>query len=147
MSAFDRAFVAFAGKERLGRHGHGGPILIRATAADTGGTYGIWETISPPGTGPGRHVHTREAELFQVLEGTYRMECGDDAFEISAGSLVVLPPNVPHAWTNISDRPGRMLGMVTPGGFETMFLDIAAENLSTHDEIVEVHARYGVTLF
>lgn len=146
MSAFDRAFVALPGRERLARHGHGGPILIRATAGETGGAYGIWETVSPPGTGPGRHVHTRETEIFQVLQGTCRMWCGEEEFEAPPGTLVVLPPHVPHAWINISDGPGRMLGMVTPGGFEQMFLDIAAENLSTHDQIVAVHARYGVTL-
>lgn len=45
--------------------------LAKLTAADTGGTYLLTEQVTPPGIGVPPHVHTREDEIFVILDGEY----------------------------------------------------------------------------
>src|SRR5215217_6024014 len=109
MDLFTRAVASLPGLERVARHAHAGQIFIHATAKETGGAFGIWETFSAPGTGPAPHIHTRETEIFRVISGTYRFWCGADVFDAGAGGVVVLPPHIAHTWRNIGDDTGRMM--------------------------------------
>lgn len=144
MTAFEKAVVSVPGRERIATTPFGSRVIIHATAADTNGAMGIWETHVPPGHGPAPHMHTRETEVFRVLEGVYRFRCGEEEFEVGAGAVVVLPPNVPHGWRNISDKPGRMFAFVAPGGFEQLFIDIEASNADTPEKIAVIEARLGL---
>lgn len=145
MSSFNNAVVSMPGAQREARTPFGTPVILHATGAETGGAFGIWETITPPGAGPAAHMHTREAEIFRVLEGTYRLWCGDTPpIDAPAGTVVVLPANVPHHWRNIGKTTGRMMGVVTPGGFEQMFLELAALGSSDPGEVAKVEIRYGI---
>jgi mannose-6-phosphate isomerase-like protein (cupin superfamily) len=144
MPAFDRAVVSIPGSQRYGQTPFGAPMVIHAAAAETGGTLGGWDTITPPGRGPAGHMHTREVELFLVLESTYHVVCGDDEFDVPTGTVVVLPPHVPHKWWNIGTTTGRMLGIVTPGGCERLFLDIVAEKPADQADIARIEHRLGI---
>ncbi len=42
---------------------------IKATSEATGGSYGAWETVAPPGSGPPPHRHQHQDEIFYILEG------------------------------------------------------------------------------
>ena len=42
---------------------------IRLTGADTGGAYCLLDVALAPGMGVPRHMHTREDEVYFVLEG------------------------------------------------------------------------------
>ncbi|MBD3219962.1 hypothetical protein GF314_01860 [bacterium] len=44
------------------------------TAEQTGGTFSIFEEITPPGMGPPLHIHHAEEEFFRVLAGRYRFQ-------------------------------------------------------------------------
>ena len=116
MTSFSRAVVSRPGEERVAKTPFGAKIIIHATAEETGGAFGMWETFTPPGQGPAPHMHTRETEVFRVIRGFYRFRCGDEEFDAPPGTVVVLPPYVPHSWRNISDEPGQMFATVTPGG-------------------------------
>lgn len=142
--AFDRAVASLPGKERVARHPHGGKIIVHATAEETGGALGMWETFSAPGTGPTPHLHTRETEVFRVIVGTYRFWCGGEVIEGPVGTVVVLPPNIPHHWINVSDVTGRMMGIVTPGGFEQFFLEMERLGVETLEEVIALQAGLGV---
>lgn len=144
MSSFHNAIVSMPGRERVARHPHGGRIVIHATAEETGGALGMWDTFSAPGTGPTRHVHTRETEVFRVIAGTYRFWCGEEVFDAPPGTTVTLPPHVPHHWRNVSDVPGQMMAVVTPGGFERFFLDIERTGARTAQEMEALQAALGV---
>jgi mannose-6-phosphate isomerase-like protein (cupin superfamily) len=141
---FNRAVASLPGRERIARHPHGGQVFIHATAEDTGGAYGIWETFSAPGTGPSRHMHTRETEVFRVIEGHYRFWCGDEMIDAPVGSVIVLPPLVPHHWRNVSDITGRMMGFVTPGGFEHFFIELERVGADGPAAILPVQQRFGL---
>jgi quercetin dioxygenase-like cupin family protein len=137
--------VSLPGAERIVRNPHGGRVIIHATAEETGGAVGMWETFSAPGTGPVRHVHTRETEVFRVLRGLHRFWCGDSVIDAPPGTVITLPPNVPHHWRNVSEEEGRMFAIVTPGGFERFFFDIARTGARRAEDFIPLHAALGVT--
>ena len=47
----------------------GEETLVKVSAEDSEGTLAFFHLVAPPMSGPPRHVHTREDELFYVLEG------------------------------------------------------------------------------
>jgi mannose-6-phosphate isomerase-like protein (cupin superfamily) len=98
-------------------------MTVKATAENTGGGFGLLESLIAPGFSPPLHVHRREDESFYVLEGELTMKCGDRTFRANAGSFVFLPRNVPHTFVVEGDKPARMLTLLTPGGGEGVFID------------------------
>ncbi|WP_237361696.1 cupin domain-containing protein [Rhizobium gallicum] len=142
---FTRAQVSIPGNERVAMTPFGARMFIHALRTETGGAFGIWDTFTAPGEGPAPHTHTRETEMFRVVQSTYRFWCGGEEFDAPPGTIVVLPPHVEHAWRNIGSELGQMLGIATPGGCEGMFRDIAALGLgATSMDIAAVEARYGI---
>ena len=98
-------------------------ITIKATAATTGGAYGLFESVIAPGFSPPLHVHHREDEAFWVLAGELTMRCGDRTFRAGPGAFVFLPRDVPHTFVVEGDAPARMLTLLTPGGGEGLFVE------------------------
>lgn len=98
---------------------------ITLPAKASGGRIGIFDAIVPAGEGPPVHVHRDEDEIFHLLEGRYQFYLDGALFERTAGDSVFLPKGVPHSFRVISDRAGRHLTMLTPGGFERFFLEVS----------------------
>ena len=73
-----------------------------------------------PGTEPPPHVHTREDELFYVLEGEFDVYVGKEAFKVKAGECVFLPRFKRHAFVIRSPRL-HVLALFTPAGLEDAF--------------------------
>ena len=144
LAEFSKAIVSSPGQERIAPAPFGGHVVVHATAKETGGALGMWETFTPPGKGPHDHTHTRETEIFRVIRGVYRFRCGVDEFDAHPGAVVVLPPNVPHSFLNIGDEPGQMFATVTPGGFEEMFFEIGKIGATTIEAIAAIEARFGI---
>lgn len=113
--------------EAAGRALMGGSIHVRVRSEDTNGTYGLVEQIVPAGfPGPPLHVHPEFEETFYVIDGHIAVRVGDEAHEAGPGSVAVVPRGTPHTFANPTDRPVRMLVLVTPGGFERYFEALAA---------------------
>ena len=144
MEGFVRAVSSVPGHQRAARVPFGAMVLIHATAVETGGAFGMWETFTPPGQGPLPHIHTRETEVFRVVRGTYRFTCGGETFDAPPGTVVTLPPNIEHGWVNISNEEGQMFAIVTPGGFEQLFIAIEAAGADTPEKIAEIEAGLGI---
>jgi quercetin dioxygenase-like cupin family protein len=103
----------------------GGKVLIKLTAAESGGALGVWEFDAALGAATPVHVHRREDEHFVVVEGSARFLVGDQRIDAGPGDYVFLPRDVPHAYLITSER-ARVIGMVTPGGMEAFFTDVGA---------------------
>lgn len=103
----------------------GEQCAIRVASVDTSGLYSFVEIISSPGDGTPMHVHRGEDEHFFVLEGTVRIACGDDVFDLEAGNVATLRRGIPHAWGNRTSSPLRIAVIVTPGGCEQAMRIIA----------------------
>jgi quercetin dioxygenase-like cupin family protein len=54
------------------------------------------------GTG---HRHEQQEELYIVTRGTLTMRFGDDVREVSAGSVVRVPPQTVRSHRNLGDEP------------------------------------------
>jgi quercetin dioxygenase-like cupin family protein len=108
-------------------------MTVKATGRETGGGFGLTETVVPPGFSPPTHIHHREDESFYVLEGELTIRCGDETHSAPAGSFAFLPRDVPHSFVVEGDTPVRMLGLITPGGGEGFFIDLG--RTPTHDGI------------
>lgn len=144
MGAFDQAIVARPTDPAIRRTARGDDVRIIARSADTAGAIGMFEAWVEPGTGPDWHTHSRETEVFHVVSGTFRFWCGDQRFDGGPGTTVTLPPHVPHQWKNIGDTLAQIMTIVTPGGFEEHFIEIAAMSEITDEAIVALDARYGI---
>lgn len=48
------------------------------------------------------------------------MQAGDQRFTAAAGSLVVIPRDVPHQFRNAGKVPARALMIFRPGGFDEL---------------------------
>ena len=104
----------------------GGSIHVRVRSEDTDGAFGLTEQVVPPGfPGPALHVHPEFEETFYVVEGQIAVRLGHEAHEAGAGVVVVVPRGTAHTFANPSDQPLRMLVLVTPGGFERYFEELA----------------------
>jgi quercetin dioxygenase-like cupin family protein len=95
-------------------------------ADDSDGGLSMLEVTIPPRTLVKPHIHTRQDEYSVILSGSVGIRLGDQTVEdISAGSWLVKPRDVPHAMWNVGDEPVRILEVVTPGGLERYFEQIA----------------------
>jgi mannose-6-phosphate isomerase-like protein (cupin superfamily) len=74
-----------------------------------------------PGEGPSLHVHDY-AELFFVLEGSARFSDGNEERVVSAGAIVVVPPEQPHAFVNPGPGRLRQIDVHLSGRFATRWL-------------------------
>ena len=98
---------------------------FKATAGDTGGTFALWETTTPPGNpGPPPHIHHNEDEAFYLLEGELELMVEGRASVVGAGTFVNIPKGTLHTFRNAGTTPTRFLGLVAPAGFEGFFEEI-----------------------
>jgi len=102
---------------------------------DTNGTFSLLEATLAPGNEPPPHVHSREDELFYVLEGEFDIYVGEEAFNVTKGVCIFLPKFKPHAFVIRSLRL-RVLILYTPGGVEEAFRKMSspAQNLEPPTE-------------
>ncbi|MCQ0969758.1 cupin domain-containing protein [Paracoccus sp. TK19116] len=129
-----------AGKQAMGF----GPHLIRITAEQTGGRLGVFEAEVPPGEGPPPHIHEREDECFRVLDGRFAFWCNESRVELEAGGVIVVPRGSIHRFQNIGATAGRLMIVMTPGGFEGFFPAVEVEAPQTPHEIDALAARFSL---
>jgi quercetin dioxygenase-like cupin family protein len=101
----------------------GNLMVVKATAEETNGGFGLLESVVRAGSSPPLHVHHREDETFYVLEGQLTVLCGDETYTAPAGSFIFLPRDVPHTYRVDGDKPARLLTLLTPGGTEAFFVE------------------------
>ncbi len=105
-----RGFKVAAGEGRLHGHMHlhgvNSNILdLKISGTDTEGGLAIFEQTSvSPGRGTPMHIHFLQDEMFHVLEGNYFFRVGGDTFSLTAGEWIFLPRNIPHGWTQVSEK-------------------------------------------
>jgi quercetin dioxygenase-like cupin family protein len=126
--------------------------IYKATGAETGGSFSLWEAIVPPGAGAPPHTHDREDEAFYVLGGELMMEFeGEPApHRIGPGGLFFGARRRRHAFRNVSDRPARLLILSAPScGLDQMFAELDAATTVGMPEMAKlaaITAKYGVTI-
>jgi mannose-6-phosphate isomerase-like protein (cupin superfamily) len=119
-----------------------------AWTEETGGGFSLVEHPIPP-----RHLcapvhrHSREDEYSFVVEGRMGALLGDDTVYAEAGDFVFKPRDQWHTFWNAGDEPCRILEIISPGGFEHFFDELAElqKRPDFNPEMIgPLGARYGV---
>ncbi len=127
-----------------------GPVQMRILedGSTTSHRLGIGEiTIAPHTSGPPQHRHARHDEGFYVVAGTAQFTVGDITYQAGRGTLVMIPPGVPHTFANASDESLVLLNTFTPDLYVQYFRDlrdmIQAGQPVSAETLTSVMARYG----
>jgi mannose-6-phosphate isomerase-like protein (cupin superfamily) len=103
----------------------GNPWTIKVGVEQTDGLISVMEGSFRPRTGAPAHIHHQHEETFYVLEGEFLFQMGDQSVKATAGTFVFVPRDVPHAFENVGNQAGKILGIMTPGGYEKFFEELA----------------------
>ncbi len=127
-------------------------VTFKATAAQTGGAYFLFETLTVPGGGTPPHLQHYEDETFFVLSGTYTFQVNDEVIELGPGGYAFVPRETVHGFTNSGSEDARMLILVTPGGIhENFFMEVGTPvdaPVAPPDipAMLAVAAKYGIEI-
>ena len=130
-----------------------GPARIRLIedGSTTSHRLGIGEiTVAPHSEGPPQHRHAQHDEGFYVVSGTARFTVGTAVHDAPAGTLVMVPPGVPHTFANPGDQPLVMVNTFTPDLYVQYFRDLRAATADgqapSPQATAEVMSRYATTV-
>lgn len=118
------------------------------SAAQTGGSMSIVDSNSPSMSGPPRHIHHGEDETFVILTGRCKIWIEGEIRIAGPGESVFIPRGREHTFKVVSTEPCRHLVILTPGGFEGFFADMAqgAYRIPEHMQAVAASAdRFNMT--
>ncbi|MGW2103169.1 cupin domain-containing protein [Streptomyces olivaceoviridis] len=102
----------------------GGLVRMRARAADTAGAYALLEHTGERGYMSPLHLHESDEETFLILDGTLRVEVGNEVRSVGAGGLALLPRGLAHGFV-VTSPTARFLTLHTPGGgFDAFVADV-----------------------
>jgi quercetin dioxygenase-like cupin family protein len=114
------------------------------------GSIAIVEHVFAPRTIVPPHRHTREDEVSYVVSGTLGFRSEDREVELGPGGYIVKPRGELHSMWNPSDEPARMIEVITPGGFERYFDELASAYATAGrrpdpEILAPIAQRYGLT--
>jgi mannose-6-phosphate isomerase-like protein (cupin superfamily) len=123
-------------------------VRFMAWTEETGGGFSLVEHPIPPRTlAAPLHRHSREDEYSYVIAGRLGALLGDETVYADVGDFVFKPRDQWHTFWNAGDEPCRILEIISPGGFDHYF-DELADRLAAPDfgpaQMGEVAARYGL---
>jgi quercetin dioxygenase-like cupin family protein len=128
----------------------GGFVTVIKVPGDvTAGSVAVVEhTLAPGLLGAPPHRHSNEDETSYVLEGELTVQIGEEIAVLGPGATVVKPRGLFHAFWNAGREPVRFLEVISPGGFERYFEELAAlipvEGPPNMAALAALAARYGV---
>ena len=123
------------------------PMLIRIHGRDTGGMVSVVESHDVPGGGPPPHIHQREDETFQILEGDYEFMVGGQAILAKRGTTLFAPCGIAHTYRYAGQTSGKLMCVITPSGFEGFFEEVGALSPQQQQDIprvMEIAKQYGL---
>jgi mannose-6-phosphate isomerase-like protein (cupin superfamily) len=128
-----------------------GARLMIDSATAAGGFALVEHPIAPRTLAAPLHRHANEDEYSYVLEGRVGVQLGEETLEAGPGELVFKPRGQWHAFWNPGDEPTRLLEIISPGGFERYFEEIAPLLPPHRPEpdfagLAAVQAKYGLEM-
>lgn len=113
------------------------------SSAETGGRMSITDSVSPPASGPPRHIHHDADETFVMLSGEVEVWLEGDCYFRGPSETMFIPRGSEHSFRVVGESPARHLVILTPGGFEGFFSEMAAgqfripQDMATIEQIAE----------
>ncbi len=129
--------------------GPGRDLIFKVTGEDTGGAFDYFIVEVAPRGGPPLHVHHKQEETIHALKGRYKIRIGDEIFVCEEGGFAYLPSSIPHAFLNLTDEPGEIVVVYTPGGGHKFYEELGPISRSAHPDraaIAALFEKYDMTL-
>ena len=143
-------YIVLAEEEGLRlQSGPGRDLIFKVTGEDTKGAFDYFIVQVAPKGGPPLHVHHLQEETIHVLKGQYKIRVGDEIFYCQEGGVAYLPSKVPHAFLNLTDEPGEIIVVYTPGGghkFYEEFGPMSRSGPPDPKKIAPLFEKYNMTL-
>jgi hypothetical protein len=85
--------------------------------------------------------------LTYVVAGKIGARVGDQDVEAPAGSYLMKPRGIPHAFWNATSEPAHIIEIIYPAGFEQYFAELARLYVRQADfsEMTELARGYGLS--
>ncbi len=113
------------------------------TTQASGGAMSIVDSVSPAGSGPPRHIHEREDETFIVLTGQCEFWLEGQRFTRGPGETAFIPRGREHTFRVTGEQASRHLLVLTPGGFEGFFAEMAKGQFQIPDDMPAITEAAG----
>ncbi len=137
--------------------GPGELMTFLITGEETQGAYFLAEISVAPGGGTPPHIHHREDESFNLLEGTLTVQVGADTITASPGDFVYLPRGIAHSFKNTGGAIAKARVLVAPAGLEGFFVEVfepardrsvppSSDNHELIRRAIAAGPRYGMEL-
>jgi len=115
-------------------------------AAETGRGFSVvHHPMAPHALAAPLHRHHREDEYSYVLEGRLGALLGDDVVTAGPGTWVHKPRGQWHTFWNAGDTQCRIIEVISPGGFEDYFREVAAA-WGDLEAFAAINARYELDM-
>ncbi|WP_431299824.1 cupin domain-containing protein [Tabrizicola sp. BL-A-41-H6] len=114
--------------------------LTLQDADSTGGSLSVTRSLSPAGSGPPRHIHHAEDESFYILDGRCDFWLKGEVFHRCAGETMFIPRGTEHTFRIPDGAPCDHLVIMTPGGFEGFFAEMAKGQFRIPDDMGQIAA-------
>jgi quercetin dioxygenase-like cupin family protein len=101
----------------------GGVFTMKASAAETDGSFILLEDRMVRGKTTPLHLHPNEDEAVYVLEGEILVDVEGEQYRVGQGGLFVAPRGVPHAWM-VTSETAHILALQTPGTGEAFYREL-----------------------
>jgi len=98
----------------------GDTYTILVAGSDTAGKYTLIDMHVPPGGGPPPHRHELRRDVHRPRRRS-RGHLRGETIVARQGETINVPANAPHAFTNSTDTPSRLLCLCAPAGQEEFF--------------------------
>jgi quercetin dioxygenase-like cupin family protein len=143
-------YIVLTPKEGLRlQSGPGRDLIFKVTGEDTNGAFDYFIVEVAPYGGPPFHIHHKQEETIHVLKGQFKIRIGEKIFYLNEGDFAYLPSNLPHAFLNLTDEPGEIIVVYTPGGGHKFYEELGplTRNGSPDKKMVaQLFEKYEMTL-
>lgn len=119
----------------------------KLVGSDTDNQIVEWVDDVEPGVGIPPHIHTKEDEIFRVIQGQIEIMVDGKTTVLNAGDTAFAPKNIPHAWTVVGTEKAKMITSAFPAGIEMMFKELADLPSGPPDfgKVAQICGNYGIS--
>lgn len=121
-------------------------MTVTVRSEHTNGVMSVVEETLTPRSFIPPHTHKNDVWVY-VISGEIGVLVGDEIANASEGQWALKPRNVMHAMWNAMSAPAKIVEVLTPGGSERWFEEVAQIDEADQVGFDEACARYGIEFF
>ncbi|MDQ6804920.1 MAG: cupin domain-containing protein [Actinomycetota bacterium] len=110
----------------------GGVFTMKASCAETGGSFAMWEDYVVGGKTTPLHMHPHMEETIYVLDGEILVHVDGAEHRVGERGLFVAPRGVPHAFL-VTSETAHLLAVIAPGVGEAFYRSVSEPVTSAAD--------------